>query len=97
MRTMMANLAKYHCKLLEMDQVRCERGVRGGEKMEGDIRTPKPERVATGKGTWRRAPIIPFKTSGTVQHVLPKMMHTIASRLLFIRSGKMKGRVRLTR
>ena len=52
MRTMMANLAKYHCRVLEMDQVRCERGVRGWEeKTEEDIRTPKPDRVATGNGT----------------------------------------------
>jgi hypothetical protein len=90
---MMANLAKYHCTVLEMGQVRCERGVREREeKMEEDIHTPKPERVATGKGTWRRAPIIPFKTRGTVQHVLPKMMHTIASRLHFIRSWRNERR-----
>lgn len=43
---------------------------------------PNPDLSATGKGTWRRWPIAPLSTSGTVQTRLPKMMHTTDSRLV---------------
>lgn len=42
---------------------------------------PKEDLATTGKGTWRRAPMIPLRTRGTVQQRLPKMMQMIASRL----------------
>jgi hypothetical protein len=41
---------------------------------------PNEERMATGKGTWRRAPTTPLRTRGTVQQMEPKMIQYTASR-----------------